>query len=355
MSRPEDPRDAELESLLAAARSDDAPSAEDRRRVRASLMAAVAAGTPPTVGFGEGVSAPTNTAGAGSAGGAGAMFGAKGWLAVALLAAGGGALAGLLAGGGDPSHPSHPSHPSLAEAPSAAGTSHATAGDGVRRGADRTARSDSPLGPDSPLRPGGPGSPNRLDGPAPSAAATASPASSEAGTGAAPQRAMPSFARPTGPKHAPAVPATPAMPSPPTGDAPAVTRAADASPRAAMRRPRVGPPTTAHRSARLAGPPAPTGRAGDSSDELALIRRAHTALTRGDGDAAMRLLERYRQHHPAGVFAQEAAGLRVLALCSQGRTDAARRAGAQFLRAHPNAPLRARVAQACQPAEGSQR
>lgn len=85
-------RDPLLDGLLGTARQDPEPSAADKQRVRASLMAAIAVGAPPSSGLPE-----VGASGGGAAAGATAGSAAKWWV-VATLVAGGGA--GLMWTGG---------------------------------------------------------------------------------------------------------------------------------------------------------------------------------------------------------------------------------------------------------------
>lgn len=93
----------------------------------------------------------------------------------------------------------------------------------------------------------------------------------------------------------------------------------------------------------------PRENAGTVADELALIEKARTALDRGKATAALSVLATHRRQFPKGAFREEAAALRASSLCKAGRTDAARKASASFLRRYPQSVHAARV-RAC--AEG---
>lgn len=83
--------------------------------------------------------------------------------------------------------------------------------------------------------------------------------------------------------------------------------------------------------------------AGTVADELALIERARTALDRGNAKAALSVLGTHRRQFPKGAFLEEAAALRASALCEAGRTEAAQKASAAFLRRYPRSVHAARV------------
>jgi hypothetical protein len=53
--------------------------------------------------------------------------------------------------------------------------------------------------------------------------------------------------------------------------------------------------------------------------EIALVRKARAALDAGDARAALGLSTQHSARFPGGVLAQEAAVIRVLALCEMGR------------------------------------
>lgn len=83
--------------------------------------------------------------------------------------------------------------------------------------------------------------------------------------------------------------------------------------------------------------------AGTVADELALIEKARTALDRGQAKSALGTLSTHRRQFPKGAFREEAAALRASALCKAGKTEAAKKAGAAFLRRYPNSVHAVRV------------
>lgn len=87
--------------------------------------------------------------------------------------------------------------------------------------------------------------------------------------------------------------------------------------------------------------------AGTVADELALIEKARSSLDRGQANAALSTLKTHRRQFPKGAFLEEAAALRASALCKSGKTDAAEKASASFLRRYPNSVHKNRV-KACQ-------
>jgi hypothetical protein len=86
---------------------------------------------------------------------------------------------------------------------------------------------------------------------------------------------------------------------------------------------------------------------GGLGEELALFRAAHTALTSGDAEGALRLLSEHETRFPQGQFARDREATRVVALCRAGRPDA-QATSARFLEAHPTHRMAARIRAACQ-------
>jgi hypothetical protein len=80
-------------------------------------------------------------------------------------------------------------------------------------------------------------------------------------------------------------------------------------------------------------------------DELSLLSRVQTALQRGEGSEALRLLDEHRTSD-SQLYAERAAA-RVFALCAAGEVEAARSAAAAFARAHPDSLQISAVARAC--------
>ncbi len=151
------------------------------------------------------------------------------------------------------------------------------------------------------------------------------------------------FSRHLQQRPAPAAPAAVAAPSPATLNAPGEVAAPApvASP---------SPPSRAARGPATHAPPDSTGAAAAApglADELDLVRQARAALHRGAPGDALALLERRDERHPAGALGQEAAALRILALCDLGRPDEARARGAAFLRSWPRSPLVSRIEGSC--------
>jgi hypothetical protein len=94
----------------------------------------------------------------------------------------------------------------------------------------------------------------------------------------------------------------------------------------------------------------PASRSTDAStlaEEVGLLRRARAALNAGDPAAALAHLAEHSRRFPAGVLAEERDAARVLALCHAGRRDEARAQASRFLRERPSSPLAARVRESC--------
>ena len=105
--------------------------------------------------------------------------------------------------------------------------------------------------------------------------------------------------------------------------------------------PEVAPPAEAPPAAAVARPtPAAT-----LSDEVALLDDAVAALRRGEGAAALLMLDRYDRKFPQGVLNPEATVARIEALVAIGDLARARTIAARFLAANGDSPLAHRVRQ----------
>lgn len=83
------------------------------------------------------------------------------------------------------------------------------------------------------------------------------------------------------------------------------------------------------------------------ADETALLRDAHIALEAGNSARALALLAEHGRRFPRGMLGEERDATRVFALCAAGNATEARAAAARFLRERPSSPLAARVQQSC--------
>jgi hypothetical protein len=81
--------------------------------------------------------------------------------------------------------------------------------------------------------------------------------------------------------------------------------------------------------------------------ELALLGKARAALRAGDGSRALTLLDEHARTFVGGQLSAERQAVRILALCSLGRTSDARAVANQFFHQHPHSPLTQRVASSC--------
>ncbi|WP_437752605.1 hypothetical protein [Sorangium sp. So ce1389] len=77
--------------------------------------------------------------------------------------------------------------------------------------------------------------------------------------------------------------------------------------------------------------------------ELETLDAARAALSSGNAQGALSLLDAYTREHPRGRLRLEAEVLRIDALAKSGRTDAAAQRAEAFLRRHPNSVLASRV------------
>lgn len=77
--------------------------------------------------------------------------------------------------------------------------------------------------------------------------------------------------------------------------------------------------------------------------ELDALDAARSALSSGNAQGALSLLDTYTREHPRGRLRLEAEVLRIDALAKSGRSDAAAQRAQAFLRRHPNSVLASRV------------
>jgi hypothetical protein len=78
--------------------------------------------------------------------------------------------------------------------------------------------------------------------------------------------------------------------------------------------------------------------------EVQLMHDVEAALRANQPQRALALLD---QHRGDGFMAEERAAAHVVTLCQLGRSDAARKEAADFLRARPRSPLAARMRSTC--------
>ena len=121
----------------------------------------------------------------------------------------------------------------------------------------------------------------------------------------------------------------------------------------------VAPQTTAgiETPAVVAAPvPTPIGRPTSTStstpkstldQEVSLLREAHDALSAGDPNRALALLDEHAHRFPQSALEPERSAERVFAYCAENASDAARGAASSFLAAHPAGPLADRVRASC--------
>jgi len=102
-------------------------------------------------------------------------------------------------------------------------------------------------------------------------------------------------------------------------------------------------------------PAAPLTRAGSADsgfgEDARLLREVHAALSSGEQERALALLDARRAKGGLGALAEEREAARVVTLCELGRQAEARSAAQLFLAQHPSSPLSERVRRSC--AEGA--
>jgi hypothetical protein len=91
----------------------------------------------------------------------------------------------------------------------------------------------------------------------------------------------------------------------------------------------------------------PTTAPNGTLAELRLVRGADEALRRGDYAGALKALDEHDAAFGSGHFSEECAAARVLALCGEGRAEAARQAACAFFSRYPRSPMSTRIQQSC--------
>lgn len=105
-------------------------------------------------------------------------------------------------------------------------------------------------------------------------------------------------------------------------------------------------PRPAHAASAI-GSARPNSSPASMARELELVRSAQRSLESGDALDALAVLDRYQGEFPRGMLAQEAATVRILALCGAGRTVEGLALAQRFLSAQPGSPFARRVRSAC--------
>ena len=99
-------------------------------------------------------------------------------------------------------------------------------------------------------------------------------------------------------------------------------------------------PTPSSGASPVPGPDATT-------EELGLVRQMQEALRAGDAARALTFVREHERRFPAGQFAPERDGAKVLALCMGASRDQAVALGHAYLDSHARSPLAARVRATC--------
>jgi hypothetical protein len=300
----------EVQALLAQAREADQPSSEDRERVRAGLMASIAALPATGAGVAAASASETATSGAQSAtqtsSAPGAMPGgwAAKWVTLATVAVLGGTALML-----SPWPATQREQTAATEASAAASAPRAQprpaqqATDAV---AAPRATPELPAAVEHEPQPSAQPQPARVA-----------------------VRAKP---RPPAAESTPAAAATAPQSAPTTAATPAAATAAAST----------GSTASQPQASQIA-PGSASARA-----ELRVIQRATLALKRGELHAAQSALREHERLFPHGVLVEERVALRALATCRDGRGVEGRADAARFLARYPDSPLAERVRSACQ-------
>jgi hypothetical protein len=113
-------------------------------------------------------------------------------------------------------------------------------------------------------------------------------------------------------------------------------------------RPLIDPPAPTRRPSRSSEPAEPPATPStDLEQELALLRTARDALTRGDHPAATAALADHARRFPSGHLREERLLLHVEALCAAGAHADARREAAAFAHDHPTSPHAKKILRVC--------
>jgi hypothetical protein len=165
----------------------------------------------------------------------------------------------------------------------------------------------------------------------------------------APRHATPTSRAPSEPLRSPPAIATPDAPLVQAATTAPVPRPAVVSAPARLATPVAAAPVAP--SARvvtgLEAEPAPTPRATDSTEDLALVAAMQAALRSGDEARALALVEEHARRFPSSEWTPEREGARVLARCASPSSDERSALGRAFLAAYPRSPLGARVRVTC--------
>jgi len=119
---------------------------------------------------------------------------------------------------------------------------------------------------------------------------------------------------------------------PPTAEAVAALPPQHVKPRASDPKPKAAP-----------APSADTG----FTEDARLLREVRAALSAGQNDRALALLEQRQASGAKGVLDEEREAARIVTLCKLGRQTEAQAAASRFLAAHASSPLAERVRRAC--------
>jgi len=321
----------EDKALLDLAREGHEPTARDRSRVRAALIAQLGVST----GLTAAAAASSSSAAAGIAGVTGAAGAAGAGVAgVGTVASGGGAVVGVASA----------TFVLAAKVLTAVGIAGAVVGGGVAAHralrAPQASVSVSAQIPTarSPLVDRGPqlGAPEPVAPPSPNRAME-TPVVAAPSEPARPKSAIALLSRTALPIGSPA-PTALAAPAPTALAAPAPTAVATPAGEVAAA-PVISESELAVR------PPALSPTTLEA--ETRLVRAGVAALHERDPVRALALFDEHARRYPSGTLAEERAAARVNALCDLGQVDNAQAAAAAFLRDRPSSPLAARVRTAC--------
>jgi len=139
--------------------------------------------------------------------------------------------------------------------------------------------------------------------------------------------------------------------TPSTAGAPVAASASSAVARAPEPAPVAVVPAPRPSAVEMAPPAVPAARppavASTLVEERQLIQQAQIALRDGQPARALIVLEEHARRFPVGILAEERRAARVLALCRQGRLEAAREEAGRLTEESPSSPLIPSVRRSC--------
>lgn len=328
-------------ALVEAVRAADAPSTEDRARVRRALFAALAASAATTASAATASAATASAASSASAGalsstataasaltssGAAATVAPASAAAASAVPVASGAALGITSTGA-----ALTKFAAIAVASAALATAIAVGPSALTRSLEQASSTEAEAAPFAAPAVLHPPRHRASELPLARTGAATAPSALEAEASAQPELVAvePSLAAPA-------------------SEAPQLTAVAAAPRRARATSARPEPEASLGHASVEAEPRTPAAPAASLADETAVLRAAWREIRFGDAASALARLDAHRARFPSGVLVPERDAARVIALCVDGQVAEGRRAATQFAAEHASSPLTARVRAACE-------